>query len=156
MGIGYDAHPLVPRRALVLGGLSIPFERGLLGHSDADVLIHAVIDALLGAAGEKDIGFHFPASDPKYKDISSLKLLSFTSEILKGKGFFVVNIDATIIAQRPKLLPFLEQMRQNIARVLEIAPDSVNIKAKSTEGLGFCGREEGMEAIAVALITQKD
>jgi len=136
--------------------VNIPFERGLLGHSDADVLIHAIIDALLGAAGAKDIGFHFPASDPAFKGISSLRLLESTREIVKDKGFSIVNIDATIIAQRPKLLPFLEQMRQNIAKALEISSDSINIKAKSPEGLGFSGKEEGMEAIAIALITERD
>ncbi len=152
VGIGYDAHPLVEQRKLILGGVEIPSLRGLLGHSDADVLTHAVIDALLGAAGLGDIGVYFPASDPKFKDISSLQLLSETKRLLRERGFEISNIDATVVAERPKLLDFLKGMRLNIARVLEVDEEKVNIKGKRPEGLGFCGREEGIEAFCVVLI----
>lgn len=155
IGIGYDAHPFAMERALILGGITIPFERGLLGHSDADVLIHAIIDALLGAAGLGDIGQHFPASDQKYKDISSIKLLLETKEKISERGFVVVNLDATIVAQRPKLSSFLADMKLNVAKALDLEPDRINIKAKCPEGLGFCGREEGIEAFCVALLMSR-
>lgn len=152
IGIGYDAHPFTTERALILGGVPVPFERGLLGHSDADVLIHAIIDALLGAAGLGDIGQHFPASDQRYKDISSIKLLLETKEKLSQRGFEVVNLDATIVAQRPKLISLLEDMKLNLAKSLDVEADRINIKAKCPEGMGFCGREEGIEAFCVALL----
>ena len=154
VGIGYDVHPLVSGRRLVLGGVEVPFERGLAGHSDADALIHAVIDALLGAAGLKDIGSHFPDSDASYKDISSLLLLQRTNKMLQTRGWHVVNIDATIVAQRPKLAPFIDQMRQNMAQTLGLSTEQVGVKATTSEGLGFAGREEGIAAYAVALLEQ--
>jgi len=154
VGIGYDVHPLVGGRRLVLGGVEVPFERGLAGHSDADALIHAVIDALLGAAGLKDIGSHFPDSDASYKDISSLLLLQRTNQMLQTRGWHIANIDATIVAQRPKLAPFIDQMRQNMAQTLGLSAEQVGVKATTSEGLGFAGREEGIAAYAVALLEQ--
>jgi 2-C-methyl-D-erythritol 2,4-cyclodiphosphate synthase len=154
VGIGYDVHPLVGGRRLVLGGVEVPFERGLAGHSDADALIHAVIDALLGAAGLKDIGSHFPDSDARYKDISSLLLLQRTNDMLRIRRWRVVNIDATIVAQRPKLAPFVDQMRGNMAQVLGLGIEQVGVKAATSEGLGFTGREEGVATYAVALLEQ--
>lgn len=152
VGIGYDAHRLVEERKLTLGGVTIPFERGLAGHSDADVLIHAIIDALLGAAGLGDIGRLFPDTDQQYKDISSVTLLEKTSEILDNKSWRICNIDATIVAQRPKLSPFITEMQNILGAALSIESSSVNIKAKTTENMGFTGREEGIEAYAVALL----
>ena len=152
IGMGYDVHCLVEDRELILGGVKIPYEKGLLGHSDADVLLHAVMDALLGAAALGDIGIHFPDSDPAYKGISSLKLLSYMGKLLEEKCYIIGNIDATIIAQRPKLLPYREQMRKNIADALHISVDQVNVKATTEEGLGFTGKGEGISAQAVALL----
>ena len=152
IGHGYDVHKLVKERRLILGGVEIEHELGLLGHSDADVLVHAVMDALIGAMGAGDIGKHFPDTDERYKGISSISLLSKVYGMLTDNGFFVVNIDATVIAQKPKLLPFIEKMRGNIAFALNISVDAVNIKATTEEHLGFTGREEGISAHAVALI----
>ncbi|MFO7556089.1 MAG: 2-C-methyl-D-erythritol 2,4-cyclodiphosphate synthase [Desulfobacterales bacterium] len=152
IGMGYDVHRLVEGRKLVLGGVTIPFEKGLLGHSDADVLIHAVCDALLGGAGMGDIGLHFPDSDPGLKDISSMKILTKTAEMLKTRGFRVINLDSTIMAEAPKISPHREMMEKNIARAIEIEPEYVNVKATTFEKLGMIGRGEGIAAICVALI----
>jgi 2-C-methyl-D-erythritol 2,4-cyclodiphosphate synthase len=154
VGIGYDVHPLVKGRRLILGGVEVPFEKGLAGHSDADVLIHAIIDALFGAAGLKDIGSHFPDTDASYKDISSLLLLQRTNQIIQAKGWQIVNIDATILAQRPKLAPYNDQMRQNMAQTLGLSTEQIGVKATTSEGLGFAGRGEGIAAYAVALLEQ--
>ncbi|MEE8373601.1 MAG: 2-C-methyl-D-erythritol 2,4-cyclodiphosphate synthase [Dehalococcoidia bacterium] len=156
IGIGYDAHRLVKGRPLVLGGVNVPNDLGLDGWSDADVLVHAIIDALLGAVGLGDIGTHFPANDPAYKDISSIVLLGRTCEMLRTRGWRVGNIDATIIAERPALQPFAEQMRQNISQALSITASQVGLKATTTEGLGFAGRGEGIAAYAVSLIEGTD
>ncbi|GAB6178932.1 2-C-methyl-D-erythritol 2,4-cyclodiphosphate synthase [Desulfotomaculum defluvii] len=155
MGIGYDVHKLVPERQLILGGVVIPYELGLLGHSDADVLIHAVMDALLGAVALGDIGQHFPDSDPRYKGISSLTLLEEVREKLSSKGYFVNNIDAVIVAQAPKLAPYIQAMRENIIQVLRTNANCINIKATTTERLGFAGRGEGIGAYAVCTIRKK-
>ena len=152
IGHGYDVHRLVSGRELIIGGENIPFEMGLLGHSDADVLLHAVCDALLGAAALGDIGRHFPDSDPRFEGIDSRILLRKTAELLRCKGYRIVNIDATIIAQRPKLAGFMEKMRENIASDCGIETDAVNIKATTEEGLGFTGKAEGIAAHAVCLI----
>ena len=152
IGIGYDVHRLVEGRKLVLGGVTIPFEKGLLGHSDADVLIHAVCDALLGAAGLGDIGLHFPDTDPKLKDISSMIILSKTYNILKNKGFTVINLDSTIMTEAPKITPFKAKMEKNIARTIEIKPECVNVKATTLETLGMMGKGEGIAALCIALI----
>lgn len=152
IGHGYDVHRLVEGRKLILGGVDIPWERGLLGHSDADVLTHAVMDALLGAAGLGDIGKHFPDTDPAYAGADSLKLLAHVAALLREKGFSVSNVDATVLAQRPKLAPHIPQIRDNLARVMGVAPDQVNVKATTEEGLGFTGSGEGMAAHAVCLI----
>ena len=152
IGHGYDVHRLVSGRELIIGGENIPFEMGLLGHSDADVLLHAVCDALLGAAALGDIGRHFPDSNPRFEGIDSRILLRKTAELLRGKGYRIVNIDATIIAQRPKLAGFIEKMRENIASDCGIETDAVNIKATTEEGLGFTGKAEGIAAHAVCLI----
>lgn len=152
IGIGYDVHQLVEGRKLVLGGVSIPFEKGLLGHSDADVLVHAINDALLGACALGDIGKHFPDTDPAYKDISSIKLLKRVKDLLSVHGYKVVNIDSVICAERPKLAPYIDEMRKNIAETLSIAVDRVSVKATTTEGLGFEGKGEGISAQAVCLI----
>jgi len=154
VGIGYDVHRLVPGRKLVLGGITIPFNQGLEGHSDADVLIHAVCDALLGAAGMGDIGEHFPDTDPEYKDISSLKLLSYTIEMLKNKGFSIQNIDATVFAESPKLYNYKKKMRKKIAFIIGSELERVNIKATTAEGLGIIGKGEGIGAMCVALIVK--
>ena len=156
VGIGYDAHRLSESHALVLGGVEIPFEQGLKGWSDADVVVHAIIDALLGAAALGDIGSHFPANDPAYEGISSIALLSRVSSLLRAQGWRIGNIDATIVAQRPLLHPFVDQMRQNISQALSISKSQVGIKATTTEGLGFTGREEGIAAYAVALVENLD
>lgn len=150
VGFGYDVHRLVSDRRLVLGGVEIPFELGLLGHSDADVLVHAIMDALLGAAAEGDIGRHFPDSDPAYKGISSLDLLSRVGSLLKSKRLQIINIDSTIVAQEPKLMSYILPMVGNISRALEIKPSQVNVKATTTEGLGFAGAGEGIAAYAIA------
>ena len=152
VGMGYDVHKLTEGRDLILGGVNIPWEKGLLGHSDADVLIHAVMDALLGAAALGDIGKHFPDTDPAYKGISSVKLLVHVTELLKQKGYSIGNIDATIIAQKPKMAPHIAQMRKNMAEAMQIPEDCLNIKATTEEGLGFTGREEGIAAQAICLL----
>ena len=152
IGHGYDVHRLVPNRALILGGVEIPHERGLLGHSDADVLTHAVMDALLGAAALGDIGKLFPDSDPQYKGISSLLLLEQVRKHIALKGYEIENIDVTMIAQKPKLAPHIPQMRENLARVLRLQQDQINIKATTEEQLGFSGRLEGMACHAVCLL----
>ena len=152
VGIGYDAHQLTTGRPLVLGGVEIPFEKGLEGWSDADVVVHAVMDALLGAAALGDIGNHFPPNDPSFKDISSITLLNRVGGLLKRQGWRIGNIDATIIAERPLLRPFITQMKQNISRALSINESEVGIKATTNEGLGFTGRQEGIAAYAVALL----
>ena len=152
IGTGYDVHRLAEARDLVLGGVKIPYEKGLLGHSDADVLLHAVMDALLGAVALGDIGVHFPDTDEAYRGISSLVLLGQVSELLQQEHYIIGNIDATIIAQRPKLAPYIKLMRENIASVLGIEYNQVNIKATTEEGLGFTGAGEGIAAQAVALL----
>ena len=152
IGHGYDVHRLAEGRKLILGGVDILWEKGLLGHSDADVLTHAVMDALLGAAGLGDIGRHFPDTDPAYAGADSLKLLAHVAELLRERGYTVGNVDATVLAQRPKLAPHISAMRDNLARAMGIAPDRVNVKATTEEGLGFTGSGEGMAAHAVALI----
>ncbi len=151
-GQGLDVHKLVAGRPLVLGGVTIPFDRGLAGHSDADVLVHAVCDALLGAAALGDIGQHFPDSDPAYRDIDSLVLLAETGTLLADAGYAIGNIDAVVIAQAPKIAPYRSQMQQNLARTLRIEPGQVSIKATTTEGLGMFGREEGIGALSTVLI----
>ncbi|AEE92296.1 2-C-methyl-D-erythritol-2,4-cyclodiphosphate synthase [Tepidanaerobacter acetatoxydans Re1] len=152
IGLGFDVHKLVAGRKLVLGGVIIPFEKGLLGHSDADVLVHAINDALLGAAALGDIGKHFPDNDPIYKDISSLILLKKVKELLSDAGYQVVNIDSVICAQKPKLSPYIDNMCKNIADTLEVDIDRINIKATTTEELGFEGRGEGISAQAICMI----
>ena len=152
VGIGYDVHKLVENRKLILGGVDIPHEKGLLGHSDADVLLHAISDALLGSAALGDIGKHFPDSDDRYKGISSLILLKHVGDLLNEKNYEVNNIDDTIVAQRPKLLHYIEQMRQNVATTLDIPLEDVNIKATTEERLGFTGSEEGISSYAVCTI----
>ena len=153
IGMGYDVHRLTEGRKLIVGGVEIPYEKGLLGHSDADVLLHAVMDALLGAAALGDIGKHFPDTDPAYRGISSRELLSRTGRLLEENCFFVENIDATIIAQAPKMRPYIDAMRQNIADTLGIEVCQVNVKATTEEGLGFTGTGEGISAQAVCLLT---
>ena len=155
VGLGYDVHKLVEGRKLILGGVDIPFEKGLLGHSDADVLLHAITDALFGAAALGDIGSHFPDTNPRYKGADSLKLLEACGRELREHGWKIGNIDAVVIAQRPKLLPHVPQMRENIARALDIAVDQISVKGKTEEGLGFTGSGEGMAVHAVCLI-EKD
>ena len=155
VGIGYDSHPLVPGRKLILGGTHIFYDRGLLGWSDADVAIHAIIDALCGAADLGDIGTQFPPEEPRYENISSLVLLSKTGELLKEKGFKVVNIDVTIIAQHPELSPFIAEMRSHISQALGVESTRVTVKATTTNGLGFIGRGEGIAAQSVALIQKE-
>ena len=152
IGHGYDVHRLVPERKLILGGVEIEHERGLLGHSDADVLTHALMDAMLGAAALGDIGLHFPDSDEEYKGISSILLLKKVNEIIKAKGYILGNADITVVAQAPKLRPFIEKMVQNIAETLECDADCINIKATTEEKLGFTGRKEGIAAHAVVLL----
>lgn len=152
VGIGYDSHPLVPGRRLTLGGVDIPFEKGLLGWSDADVAIHAVIDALCGAADLGDIGTQFPSQEAEYEGIASVLLLGRIGELLKAKGFSVINVDTTIIAERPRLAPFIPEMRERISRALGIESARVTVKATTTNGSGFVGREEGVSAQSVALI----
>ena len=155
IGQGYDVHKLVEGRDLILCGVNVPHETGLLGHSDADVALHALADALLGAAALGDIGRHFPDSDEKYKGISSMILLEEVINKIDEKGFFVENVDVTIICQRPKLLNYIPQMRKNLEKVLKISEDCINIKATTTEKLGFEGRQEGISAMAVALLNNK-
>ena len=153
VGMGYDVHKLVEGRKLILGGVDIPYEKGLLGHSDADVLLHAIMDALLGAAALGDIGKHFPDTDSKYKGISSIKLLEYVRELIDDELYVVGNIDATIIAQRPKMAPYIEQMKKNVADALAIEVSQVNIKATTEEGLGFTGAQEGISANAICSLT---
>ena len=149
-GMGYDVHQLVENRKLIIGGVDIPYEKGLLGHSDADVLLHAISDALLGAAALGDIGKHFPDTDPRYKGADSLKLLEEIGNLLAAKGYVVGNVDATIVAQKPKMLPHIPQMRENIARVLRVDIDQINVKATTEEHLGFTGSGQGISSYAVA------
>ena len=153
IGQGYDVHRLVEGRKLIIGGVDIPYEKGLLGHSDADVLLHAVMDALLGAAALGDIGQHFPDSDERYKGISSIALLKEVGKILQENGYMIENIDSTVIAQRPKLLPYRPQMVENIAAALGIEKEQVSVKATTEEGLGFTGTGEGISAQAIALLS---
>lgn len=155
IGHGYDVHRLVSGRKLVLGGVDVPHALGLLGHSDADVLLHAVCDAVLGALGEGDIGRHFPDTDAKYKDISSELIADDCYEIMKNRGYVIGNIDVTVIAQKPKLSPYVEQMRQNVARIFRTDQENVNIKATTEEKLGFTGREEGISCHSVVLIEKR-
>jgi len=154
IGFGYDVHALVEGRPLVLGGVKIPYLYGLQGHSDADVLLHAISDALLGAIAEGDIGRHFPDTDPQYKNIRSTILLRKVVDKVREKGFHIANIDATILAQRPKLSEHIPRMAKEIAGVLEVEAERVNVKATTPEGLGFVGREEGISAYAIALIEE--
>lgn len=153
VGMGYDVHRLVEERKLILGGVEIPHTLGLLGHSDADVLVHAIMDALLGAAALGDIGKHFPDTDPQYKGVSSMKLLECVRELIEEAGYVIENIDATVIAQKPKLRPYIEEMEQNVADVLKISKEQVNIKATTEEGLGFTGTEQGIAAQAICSLT---
>ncbi len=152
VGMGYDVHRLVEDRDLILGGVKIPYEKGLLGHSDADVLLHAIMDALLGGAALGDIGRHFPDTDPEYKGISSLRLRAHVGKLIEDELYVIGNIDATIIAQRPKMAPYIEQMRANVAETLKLNISQVNIKATTEEGLGFTGSGEGISAQAVACL----
>jgi 2-C-methyl-D-erythritol 4-phosphate cytidylyltransferase/2-C-methyl-D-erythritol 2,4-cyclodiphosphate synthase len=154
IGCGYDSHRFTAGRKLILGGVEIPFDKGLHGHSDADALIHAICDALLGAAGADDIGRHFPDTDPQYKDISSMLLLGRVQELIAAKGFTINNIDATIIMEKPKVAPFAAQITANIAEVLHLAAADINIKAKTNEGMGFVGRGEGIVVTAVATLNR--
>lgn len=156
IGMGYDVHRLVPDRDLIIGGVKIPYELGLLGHSDADVLLHAIMDALLGAAGLGDIGKHFPDTDPQYKGISSVKLLEHVGNLLEQNHYIIENIDATIIAQRPKMRPHIDLMNENIATALGIELNRVNVKATTEEGLGFTGSGEGISSQAICMLTQAD
>ncbi|NLI89237.1 MAG: 2-C-methyl-D-erythritol 2,4-cyclodiphosphate synthase [Epulopiscium sp.] len=155
VGMSHDVHKLVSGRDLIIGGVTIPYQKGLLGHSDADVLVHAIMDAILGALGQGDIGKHFPDTDPLYKGASSLKLLEHVGEILDGMGYKIGNIDSTIIAQAPKMSPYIEEMRKNIAETLSINISQINIKATTEEGLGFTGSGEGISSQAIALIRKK-
>ncbi len=154
IGHGYDVHRLVPGRELILGGVNIPHSVGLLGHSDADVLLHAVMDALLGAAGLRDIGFHFPDTDMRYKDASSLALLGCVAQKIAEKGYRVGNVDVTLIAQEPKLKPYISQMQENIAAQLSVDTGRINVKATTEEGMGFTGSKEGMACHAVCLLEE--
>jgi len=156
VGLGYDVHRLAEGRRLVLGGVEIPHDRGLEGHSDADVLLHALMDALLGAAGLRDIGYYFPPGDPQYAGADSLELLRRVVALLRAEGFDPVNCDITLLAERPKIRPYVEEMRQRISGVLGIPPRRVGIKATTNERMGFVGREEGMAALAVACIRSTD
>jgi 2-C-methyl-D-erythritol 2,4-cyclodiphosphate synthase len=155
IGHGYDVHCLVAGRKLILGGVDIPWEKGLLGHSDADVLLHAISDAILGAIGEGDIGRHFPDTDPRYKGADSLMLLGHVMRLADAKGYGLGNVDATVVAQRPKLAPHIPRMRENIAAVLGADIDQINVKATTTEELGFAGRGEGIAAYAVVFLEKK-
>lgn len=153
IGMGYDVHRLVEDRDLIMGGVKIPYEKGLLGHSDADVLLHAIMDALLGAAALGDIGKHFPDNDPAYKGVSSLVLLKKVGDLLEENRYYIENIDATIIAQAPKMRPYIDEMRKNIADTLQIDIDCVNVKATTEEGLGFTGTGEGISSQAICMLT---
>lgn len=153
IGLGYDVHKLAKNRDLIMGGVKIPYEKGLLGHSDADVLLHAIMDALLGAAALGDIGKHFPDTDDQYKGISSIELLKKVGELLEENFYLIENIDATIIAQAPKMRPYIDQMRQNIADALDIDILQINVKATTEEGLGFTGHKEGISSQAICMLT---
>lgn len=155
IGFGYDVHKLVEERKLIIGGVDIPHEKGLLGHSDADVLIHAIMDSILGALALGDIGRHFPDTDEKYKDISSMDLLEKVKEIMDQEGYIIENIDATVAAQRPKLAGFIEDMKRNIAEILDCSLGDINVKATTTEELGFVGREEGISSYSVCMLKEK-
>ncbi len=155
IGIGYDVHRLVEGRKLIIGGAEIAHEKGLLGHSDADVLVHAVMDSIIGALALGDIGKHFPDTDESFKDINSMKLLEKTYELMLDSGYIIGNIDCVVAAQKPKLAPYIETMRENIATVLKTSRDNINVKATTTEKLGFEGREEGISAQAVCLLVKK-
>ena len=154
VGMGYDVHKLVENRKLILGGVAIPYEYGLLGHSDADVLVHAIMDALLGAAALRDIGRHFPDNDPAYEGADSIELLKKVGEMLEERMYLIENIDATVIAQKPKLLPYIDTMVKNVAEALHLEEDQVNIKATTEEGLGFTGKKEGTSAQAICCISK--
>lgn len=154
VGIGYDVHRLVSGRDLILGGVKIPYELGLAGHSDADVLVHAIMDALLGAAGQGDIGRHFPDTDPQYRGISSLYLLWDVLKVLNNAGFIIHNIDSVVVAQQPKLAPYISEMTENLARTIKLPVQKVNVKATTTEGLGFAGTGEGIAAYAIASLEE--
>lgn len=155
IGFGYDVHQLVEDRKLIIGGIDIPFEKGLLGHSDADVLVHAIMDSILGALALGDIGKHFPDTDNKYKDISSIHLLSEVYKLLDESGYNIGNIDATIVAQKPKMAPYIESMRKLVADTLHMSIEDINIKATTTEWLGFVGREEGISSYSVCLLQKE-
>ena len=154
VGMGYDVHKLVENRKLILGGVEIPYEYGLLGHSDADVLVHAIMDALLGAAALRDIGRHFPDNDQSYEGADSIELLKKVGEMLEERMYLIENIDATVIAQKPKLLPYIDTMVKNVAEALHLEEDQVNIKATTEEGLGFTGKKEGISAQAICCISK--
>lgn len=154
VGMGYDVHKLVENRKLILGGVEIPYEYGLLGHSDADVLVHAIMDALLGAAALRDIGRHFPDNDPAYEGADSIELLKKVGEMLEERMYLIENIDATVIAQKPKLLPYIDTMVKNVAEALHLEEDQVNIKATTEEGLGFTGKKEGISTQAICCISK--
>ena len=154
VGMGYDVHKLVENRKLILGGVEIPYEYGLLGHSDADVLVHAIMDALLGAAALRDIGHHFPDNDPAYEGADSIELLKKVGEMREERMYLIENIDATVIAQKPKLLPYIDTMVKNVAEALHLEEDQVNIKATTEEGLGFTGKKEGISAQAICCISK--
>jgi len=156
IGFGYDAHRLVKGRPLILGGVRIPYELGLEGHSDADVLIHSLMDAILGALGKGDIGMHFPDSDPSYKGIDSALLLKKVMELADHDGYAINNADNTIVAQRPKLMPHMQNMKERLSQVLDLPLERINIKATTTEGMGFCGRGEGIAAYSVVSLVKKD
>ena len=155
IGMGYDVHKLVPKRKLILGGVDIPYELGLLGHSDADVLLHAIMDSLLGAASLGDIGKHFPDTDDRFKGISSIELLKEVGKLISEKGYKIGNIDATIIAQKPKMAPHIPLMRENIASALNIDLEQINVKATTEEGLGFTGEGKGISSQSICLLTNK-
>lgn len=155
IGFGYDSHRLVAGRSLIIGGMEIPYEKGLLGHSDADVLVHAICDAILGAIGEGDMGKHFPDTDQAYEDISSIELLRIVGELAYGKGFVIKNIDSTIVLEKPKLMGYTHEMALNIAEAVRIPPGMVNVKAKTNESMGFVGRNEGVAAFAVVTVEEK-
>lgn len=156
IGQGFDVHQLTEGRPLIIGGITIPYEQGLLGHSDADVLLHTVTDAVLGAIGEGDIGRHFPDTDPEFKDADSAKLLEHIWKLVEDRGYELVNADCTIIAQRPKMAPYIDQMKTRIAELLNATPEQVNVKATTTEKLGFTGRGEGIASQAVVLLRKKE
>lgn len=155
IGFGYDVHKIVEDRKMIIGGVEIPFEKGLLGHSDADVLVHAIMDGILGALALGDIGKHFPDTDPKYKDISSIYLLSEVYKLMDEKGYKIGNIDGTIVAQRPKMAGYIDDMRRIVAKTLNMHIDDINIKATTTEWLGFVGKEEGISSYSVCILKKK-